>query len=160
MQGTRFDIYFTGQLLPDQDPVTVREKIRRMFRADDAQLQRLFSGEPVRIKAGVDEETAVRFRVSFRQAGAVVEIRPLGASAAAPAAETRQQAPRSQPEAKEPFELLPPKTGSLIDCAAEVTPREIPDISHITLAPSGARIDETPPPPPLQIDTSKLKLVD
>ena len=58
--------------------------------------------------------------------------------------------------AAEEAELLPPRTGSLIDCAQEVAPAAIPDISDISMAEAGGILDETPPPPPLEIDTSEL----
>lgn len=166
MNGMCYDIYFAGRLLPDQDPVVVRENIRVMFRADDAQLQRLFSGDPVRIKAGVDEETAVKYRVSFREAGAVVEIRPVTGSdtgAASPGQPDSTAASADAPQGQASatvggFELLPPFTGTLEDCAIEIEPQQIPDISHMSLSPSGTLIDESEPPKPLQIDTSQLKL--
>ena len=54
--------------------------------------------------------------------------------------------------------LLPPNTGSLIDCAKEITPQQIPDISSITLASPGSVIDESPDPEPVEIDTGELSV--
>ncbi len=56
------------------------------------------------------------------------------------------------------MELLPAKTGSLIDCAAEVVPAEIPNIDGITLGSSTAPLDSREPPPPANIDTEDLTL--
>jgi hypothetical protein len=152
----QFDIYFSGQILEGQDPAEVRERIRRLFNAQDDQLQRLFSGEAVRIKGGVDEEEASKYRLAFREAGALLEIRVAEAAAASsptPAAETRAQ--ESDKDSGN-LTLLPPNTGSLIDYAPEIEPREIPDISSMTLAPEGSTIDESEEPPAADIDTGNL----
>lgn len=152
----QFDIFFSGQILEGQDPAEVRERIRRLFNAQDDQLQRLFSGEAVRIKGGVDEEEASKYRLAFREAGALLEIRvaeTAGDSSPTPVAETRTQ--ESDKDTGN-LSLLPPNSGSLIDFAPKIEPREIPDISSLTLAPEGSTIDESEEPPAADIDTGNL----
>jgi hypothetical protein len=156
MPAQLFDIFFSGQIMEGQDPAEVRERIRRLFNAQDDQLQRLFSGEPVRIKGGADEDEASKYRVAFRDAGALVEIKLAEAaasdsiSAAAPAVAVAGEKEDGG------LTLLPPNTGSLIDCAREIEPQEIPDISSLNLAPEGTLIDESEETPPAEIDTGDL----
>jgi hypothetical protein len=135
-----YDIFFAGKTLPGEDPLEARRKVGSLFKADDEALDRLFSGTAVRVKTGVDQETAIKYRVVFRNAGALVEIRP-----------SDQTAPVS-------LTLLPPNTGSLIDCAPSIEALPLPDISDYTLSPAGAALDESRPVPDPAIDTSGLSL--
>jgi len=137
-----YDILFAGKTLPDEDPLEVRRKVGALFKAEGEALDRLFSGTSVRVKAGVDQDTAIKYRVAFRNAGALVEIQP-----------SNQTDPVSQTLA-----LLPPNTGSLIDCAPSVEALPLPDISDYALSPEGATLDETLPVSPPTIDTSELSL--
>ncbi|HHH38871.1 MAG TPA: hypothetical protein ENK50_04775 [Sedimenticola sp.] len=143
-----YDIYFSGQIIAGRPEPEVRQNLGRLFRTDGAALERLFSGTPVRVKRGVDQETAIRYRVAFREAGALVEIRPSG--------ESGGQSPRTAPSPG--LSLLPPRSGSLADCAPAVTPVPLPDISGLALAPPGAPLDDATPPPPADIDTTGLTL--
>jgi hypothetical protein len=160
----RFDIYFAGELLPDHAPEAVRQWLGAQFKLQGAALERLFSGQPVRIKQGVDPDTAGRYRAAFRKAGALLDIRPAAAEATAPAAPPAAHAPAEQQGvATDPRDaggtgpqLLPANTGSLEDCAEPVAAVVLPDIGHLTLDASGATLDERRPPPPADIDTEHL----
>ncbi|MET0066165.1 MAG: hypothetical protein ABW076_07450 [Candidatus Thiodiazotropha sp.] len=186
-----FDVYFSGALLKDSDPDQVKRKIGAMFKLEGERLERLFRGKPVAIKHGVDMDRAVKFRVAFRDAGALVDIVPAGsppptpnpaASSAArkpprptapPAASAPKeealslaaQGPLNLPEGAPPPQVPVPdydlsKAGGfdLSDCAAQVTPQPLPDISTLDLNQPGAQLDESPDPAPLNVDTSGLNL--
>jgi hypothetical protein len=172
MSAPQFDIYFHGQIMEGRDPATVKEEIAKLFKADAQKTERLFSGKPICIKPGVDQETAARYRNAIRKAGALVEIRPAAQSLSPP---QQVEEPQREPEPEAPatspaptaqapqvedgdMVLLPPNTGSLIDCAAEVEAQPIPDTSSVSLAPEGATMDESEAVPPLEVDTSDLSL--
>lgn len=146
MSQDRFDIYFAGQLLPDQDPATVKQWLGKQFKLQGEALERLFSGQPMRIKQAVDLDTAGRYRAAFRKAGALLEIRPVAEAPAAPPA----AAPADEPE------LLPANTGSLEDCAPPPPDSPPPDTSHLHLDDPALPLDDTPPPPDADIDISHL----
>ena len=159
MQG--FDIYFLGEMLPDTDPVAVREGVAKLFKIDPAAADRLFSGKTLRVKQGVDADKASRYRAAFREAGALVQIVPAGSTPPADRPASTATATASTPSETEPsdgmtlaepgaiidptpapapadidtgeLEALPPKTGSLADCRVEKPPQPIPDISHIKI---------------------------
>jgi hypothetical protein len=161
MPAQLFDIFFSGQIMEGQDPAEVRERIRNLFNSQDDQLQRLFSGESVRIKGGVDEEEASKYRVAFREAGALVEIKlaesgALSASTPTDAPTLSETDTAEETAGSDGLTLLPPNTGSLIDCAPDVEPQEIPDISSLNLAPEGTLIDESEETPAAHIDTGDL----
>ncbi len=166
MPSPHFDILFRGQIMEGRDPGSVKEAIGKLFKADAGKVAHLFSGKTICIKSNVDQETAVRYRDAIRNAGALVEIRPAAQSmeeeTPEPAEVTANETPAAASPATETEDgdmlLLPPNTGSLIDCAQEVTPEPIPDTSSISLAPEGTTIDESVEALSLEIDTSDLTL--
>ncbi|TVO75304.1 hypothetical protein [Sedimenticola selenatireducens] len=156
MPVQRYDIYFSGKIIEDADLTTVKQKIAKLFNAGDEQLDYLFSGVSVKIKNNIDQDTAIKYRVAFRDAGALVEIRsadPIDAAQPEAAANSNRH---DHPETA--MTLLPPNTGSLIDCAPTIEPADIPNTDYLTLANSGAVLDESPTPSPVDIDISELTL--
>ena len=151
MADSLFDLYFSGKTLAGNTDEEVRLKVGKIFGADNETLNRLFSGNPVRIKAGVNQETAIKYRVALRAAGAMLEITPHKKSSV----ETN---PRSDVRGAETFTLLPPNTGDLTDCAIPGDPLPLPDITDIVLAPTGVIIDESKQPPRRMINTDGMTL--
>ena len=160
MSQQRFDIYFAGELLPDHSPDAVKQWLGAQFKLQGEALERLFGGQPVRIKQAVDMDTAGRYRAAFRQAGALLEIRPADAGQAPvhppSAAEAPERpSPAPQGDTSEP-ELLPANTGSLEDCALPVAPMPLPDITHLQLDSPEQPLDDQAPAPPPVIATEHL----
>lgn len=135
MQG--FDIYFLGEMLPDTDPARVRDGVARLFKMAPEAADRLFTGKVLRVKQGVDPDTASRYRAAFRDAGALVQIVPEGAPP--PTAQSTSNAP--------PSAAAPPGAASSGD----------DDTGGLTLAEPGAIIDTTPPPPATDIHIGDLE---
>ena len=73
-----YDVYFSGATLKDADPAEAKRKVGAIFKLEGEKLERLFSGKPIPIKRGVDMDQAVKYRVAFRDAGALVDIVPAG----------------------------------------------------------------------------------
>lgn len=176
MADPTYHIIFSGLVLPGRDPLQVRERLGQMFKLGPAQLDVLFSGTQVPIKKHLDLETATKYRTAFQQAGALVELRrsdlfqPAAQTATAvteeqPQAEPDRPAadptPTEEPESQgEDFTLLPPNTGSLIDCAKPVIPAPVPDTAWIHLAPLGSRLaEEGKEAPPPEVDLRSLSLL-
>ena len=155
-----FDIFFAGKLAPNANLQETREAVGRLFKVEGQALDKLFSGTPVKIKTGVDVETANRFRKAFRDAGALIDIKPQGQPPAAPETNTAAASSPGPAETTEDtgMTLLPPRTGSLEDCASAVAAREIPDISWMRLDLPGIDLDETPPPAAADIETGQLSM--
>jgi len=157
-----YDIFFSGTIMEGQNEAEVKAKVGRIFKAEGARLERLFSGQPIRIKAGVDLDTAVKYRVTFRDAGALVDIKPSDTSTdngTQPPQSSGSQPPPQPAESHtgtDEISLLPPRTGSLEDFAEKVTPAPLPDISGLSMDQPGITLDETEPPPPVEINTEGL----
>jgi hypothetical protein len=156
MPQQTYDVIFSGQLLEGANQEDAKHQINSIFKTNTDQLNKLFSGNPVTIKSSVDEETAAKYRVAFRKAGALVEIKPSVSTSTN--SNTTQPIQPPTKETLNELTLLPPNTGSLIDCAKAVPPQPIPDISNISLASPGTVLDDSSPPAPPEIDTSTLSV--
>jgi hypothetical protein len=78
MSGEIYDVYFSGAIIKSNDPTEVKRKIGAVFKLQGEKLDRLFSGKAIPIKKGIDMERAIKFRITFRDAGALVDIVPAG----------------------------------------------------------------------------------
>jgi hypothetical protein len=147
----RYDILFGGEVQAGLDPAEVRDRLAALFKASDAAMARLFSGDVVPVKRNVDKPTAARYRVAMHKAGAVAIIRKID-----PASTETDQTAGTEPPEQDGLTLA--ETGAEL-LREEERPRpeavEV-DVSHIALAnafqvpePAG---HEHPPPP----DTSHL----
>jgi hypothetical protein len=155
MPQQTYDVIFSGQLMEGANQEEAKHQINSIFNTSADQLNKLFSGNPVTIKSGVDEETAAKYRVAFRKAGALVEIKP---SPPTSTSSNKTQPRQPAEDISNELTLLPPNTGSLIDCAKKVSPQPIPDISNISLASPGTVLDDSSPPEAPEIDTSTLSV--
>jgi hypothetical protein len=105
-----YDVVFSGELLAGSDPAEARRRLAALFKSDAAAIERLFSGQPVAIKKGVNEGTAARYREAFRQAGAACQICVVPVAVAAPPPERVAQ---SMPQSIAPESAASALAGSL-----------------------------------------------
>lgn len=154
MSEPRYDVFFRGDIAPGQRLNEVRDRLRQMFRIDDARLNTLFSGRPTAIRRDLGIDEAERYRAALREAGALVELRPLmvpdvpAAGSLAHATDDWSLAPVGA-EVLRPEERIP------------VIPVSV-DISGLEVAPPGVdvlREDERRPVVVRNIDTQHLGLL-
>ena len=69
-----YDILFAGELAPGAEPAQVRARLQGLFRLTDDAAARLFSGQPLALKRGLDRAQAERLREAFLAAGAVARL--------------------------------------------------------------------------------------
>jgi hypothetical protein len=177
-----YDVYFAGQVLDGQDPQQVRSQLARLFNADEATLDRLFSGKPSLVKRGCDRATAGKYKSAMEKAGAVPVIRAqhsdaetaapqtaAGKIAALAAAPEQGQYQQESPQAESAAELeasegdiglAPPGTEVLMESerTSPVT-REI-DTSALQVDIAAARLSEESDVPPVTLDTSHLSVAE
>jgi len=148
----RFDVLFAGQLLEGRDASTVRLNLGRLFKADEATLDKLFSGKPQILKRDADEATARKYQQALATAGALALLRPCAGSAPAAAPAPAASAPPTG------LALAPPGTDVL--GPEERAPAIAPSISapDLEVAGAGERLAEPAPPAPPAPDTSHLSL--
>lgn len=173
MAGARFDILFAGELMGDADPEKVRSQLQQRFKLSDAATARLFSGRSVTVKRGVDTATASHYRKVFRDAKALIEIRPVdlppSASTSEPPSEPTLEsllrpAHRNPPD-PEPNSPISGSRSQGDDSPANTHtdgPQEI-DLSHLSLVQGNdwTLEDCQPPLPPVRLpDISHLSIVE
>jgi hypothetical protein len=161
MSFDTYNVFFSGQIMKNHDPETVKKQIGAIFKLEGEKLDRLFSGQPVAIKKNIDMDQAVKFRLLFRDAGALVDIQPISEpSPQKTDTGISKPEPATPPSDEGGLSLSPAKSHDLSDCAPQVTPQTIPDISGIALDKPGVTLDETPALKALEIDTHELSLDD
>ena len=165
-----FNVVFAGEIARGSDPVAVKANIARLFKANDAMIEKLFSGQRIAVKKAVDQATAMKYRAVMKQAGAIASIeeadaqgRPLAVPPAAPAAVkpptmadrlAALAAEHAQSNALKPRADAPPPpadvaqagswrlfpAGSLLVEIKSMPAPMLPNISGITLANPGAEL--------------------
>jgi len=74
----RFNVIFRGEILPGKDAGNVKKRLRTFLKTDAEAIERLFSGEPVAVRKGVDAATGQKFEKVFSTAGAICYLEPVG----------------------------------------------------------------------------------
>ena len=170
MGGARFDILFAGKLLGDADPDLVRRQLQQRFKLSDEVVAKLFSGRTIAVAQGVDTATASRYRQVFRDAKALVEIRPVedvpGTSSTALPESARRPA-EAGPEAESRSVPVEPRTKNGEWLSEPARSRDLfsfpdIDISQLSLVPGWdwTLEDCQPTQVPAELpDTSHLEVV-
>ena len=175
--ATHYKLVFRGAIQADQHAAVVRPRLQAMLKASDAQMDVMFSGQPVTLKKAVDEATAERYLDAFTKAGAKLEL----AQVAAPAAQNKQPAAQNKqpaaalkepvaastressttPESSSAFGLA--EVGADLISATERPPEVEASVttSHLTLASPGTTLADSESPEsmtPAPVDISHLQL--
>ncbi|MGQ7958504.1 hypothetical protein ACUTAF_12480 [Pseudomonas sp. SP16.1] len=137
---SRYEIAFSGQLVPGAQPEQVKANLARLFQADTQRIAQLFSGRRIVIKSNLDAAAAQKYRVTLERAGARVEVVDMGLPV-------------------EEVELAPPLVGEPVPLAAamprgrlQVAPRDEymaafsdVDAPDFGIAPVGADLQDAKP---------------
>lgn len=74
MDHERYDLIFTGDLVPGAELPQVKRNLQALFRINEAQVNLLFSGRDVVLKKNLDAEAANKYRVAIKKAGARIRL--------------------------------------------------------------------------------------
>lgn len=180
---SRYEIAFSGQLVPGAQLDLVKANVAKLFQADAQRVALLFSGRRLVIKNNLDEAGAEKYRATLERAGALVEVckmdveieevelappppyeppaAPVAAAAGAP--KPLKVAPRDEymaafSDVEAPDFGIAPVGVDLQDEKPEPVPPKV-DLSQFSLAPAGSDMGQakTAPAGPAP-DTSHLKL--
>lgn len=152
---TSYEIHFSGDLLPGVDPAVARARIQGLFKLTDEVAARLFSGQTVALKRGLDLARAERLRQVFLEVGALARLvqqrsavvplaPPVPAEKAALPCDWTLAPADGRPLELDPgqapptvdisgMSLIPGQEWSLADCDQGATPVVVPDISHLRI---------------------------
>jgi len=153
MSPDTYDVYFSGATLRDADPQEAKRRIGAMFKLEGDKLDRLFSGKPIPIKRGVDMDQAVKFRVAFRDAGALVDIVPAGQPPPNPAA-------RPQPPQRPAAPLAPSAAPTPVETASTPAPAATEAAPPAAAGGSGLTLAEGPLPVPPETEATPIAVPD
>jgi hypothetical protein len=156
-------VYFAGELLEGQPLASVREKLGKLFKADEATLDKLFSGKAQLLKRDCDEATALKYQQAMELAGARPIVKANQAPESPATAVTEPARPTTAADRIAALAQAPDM--GAYDAAAETaeataaaqTPEESSE--GINLAPPGTETlkpDERAEPIVNDIDTSAL----
>lgn len=153
-----FNVVFSGETVAGADPATVKANVGRLFRVEGATLDRLFSGQNVILKKGIDQAAAMKIRAAMKQAGAIARLVDLAAPEAPPPAPATPPVPTPAPAS-----LTVAGVGSDLIRPEERTLPEpvVVDLSGISMAPPRAELlrpDERPVVVPVVVDTSAMSM--
>jgi hypothetical protein len=93
----RYNVYFAGQVMAGSDAQAVRARLAKIFNADEATLDKLFSGTAQLIKRDCDAATAAKYQQALERAGAIPVIKSATAQTAATLAKTTATAEDTPP---------------------------------------------------------------
>ena len=84
----RYRLIYRGEILDGQHRAVVKRRLTELLKLGDAQVEKLFAGQPVVLKRDVDRATAARYQALFKKAGGRLRVTAEAAAEAsgAPAA--------------------------------------------------------------------------
>ena len=98
MSDELFEVAFSGEVREGADAEKVRANVGKMFKANEAKIAQMFSGNRVIIKKNLDKAAAAKYANAFKKAGARCEIKSMSDSAP----------PKPAPVKAETVEKTPP----------------------------------------------------
>ncbi|MEM9257407.1 MAG: hypothetical protein AAGA91_18355 [Pseudomonadota bacterium] len=145
---TRYNVYFAGEVREGFDPSHVRKALGKLFKTDDATLDRLFSGNQQLLKKDCDEATAAKYQQAMRKAGAEPIIRP--ATEQTPPAQDRSQSQLTAAERIAALAAAPDKDDYRSDRA---DPLDV--VTYADVAAGEAQLQAAPPGTPVLTDEER-----
>jgi hypothetical protein len=170
MAEQQYDLLFSGQVLEGFFVDFVKADIQNLFKANQAYVDQLFSGQEQRIKTAVDKATAIKFQQAFKKAGAKLVVKAHNPTQ--PAVQARSKV---QPTADAGRKSAPTQPIAAFEITAEAVPGENaknlvehhqPDIAPPAATPSwdvsapGINLVEPTQSIEVDIDTSDLSVAN
>jgi hypothetical protein len=146
-----YRLVFRGEVLEGQHQAVVKQRLGEVLQLQGARLDALFTGKAVTVRKAADSDTAARFQVVFKRAGARLRVVPIEAQA-----EPEPTVPAATATA---FNLAPP--GALLRDSGNAPPPVLVDTSHLSLAAPGSTLSDLRPDVAVTVpDVSHLTVAD
>jgi len=172
MSGNTFGVIFSGKIVEGASADQVKQNVAKLFKVEVANIERLFTGKPVVLKKGLNEETARKYQQALRKAGAICAVADAAKSKGSAAA---QQAPTSRPAVASPVKApTAPKpvkgakvaaraatsseSAGLTKYVVKEAPQTLGELGNAAVDEPGVVIVQHQDVPPPQIDTSELSM--
>jgi len=132
MSDERFDIIFRGDILPGQQLVEVKARLKQLFKTDDARIDALFGGGVTPLKRNLDKAAAEKYRSVLNRAGADIQV------ASAGKVQARQAPVRAKPKARAMPEEVSPVDAAVARPMTLKERLEAQQAERQTMVPEGA----------------------
>ena len=171
-----YDLIFSGDIDNAIGEAQVRKNVATLFKIPLEKVEKLFSGDAVVLKSGLEEATARKYRSALNKAGALCQLKRSQKNTQQQTATKQIQQKKSKPVSKtapEP-EKNPTNTHTATNTATNISlapvgadmqdekpvqNHKVPDTSHINLKPqSGYLFDHLDTETPPALDTSHITL--
>lgn len=163
MNEERYDLVFSGELVPGFELPQVKKNLQQLFRLDEAKVNALFSGKAIPLKKGVDADAANKYRVAMKKAGARVDL--ILVSEASSAAPVKPQSSQQPPSPPQPANSTAKETGLTTVLGAQPLPPkttrpeiEAPDFGLSAPGAELLRPNERVEAEPVSVDISHLSI--
>ena len=161
MDNERYDLVFSGEVMPNADLSQVKKNLQQLFRLDAGKVELLFSGRSITLKKNLALDAAGKYRTAMKKAGARVDLVQVQASEQAPASVTTV--------AGKPATLHKPAPDNATAWTSEPgaqptgasAPRPVIEAPAFDVAEPGAPLlseSEKPDRQPVQVDISHLEV--
>ncbi len=175
----RYRLVFRGEVLEGQHKAVVKQRLGAALKVEGERLDAMFTGKAVTIRKDADTDTAARFQIAFKRAGARLRVMPVAEEVDSETVPT----PVAPPADSGGFGLAP--AGSLMvdphpDAPAPTidisgltlaapgvvlgVPNTVvavaPDVSRLTIAALGTDLGVPPPAPPATLPAPALGVAD
>lgn len=172
MADPRYDIYFRGEILAGADAAQVKAAVAKIFKANDAKLDLLFSGKVNTIKKSVDKATAAKYQQAFKQAGAKAVItlakvasspeapQPKASTESADVESTSSSSTDDKPVAEGSWDILPSGSDLLKPDERRNIPDADVDTSAIKILSPFAEIEVAQKEVPAAPDTTHISVAN
>lgn len=177
MAGPLFKVVFEGRLVEGAQPESVKAALARLFKAEPARIEAMFTGAAVVVRRQVDEATARQYMQALEKAGAVARLESMEDPAPEASPPPSAAAAAAKPSPPVPAALATPAPAVLramqaaprapaLDVAAvgsllvDATPVPDADIAtdHLTLAAAGTLLVDPVDIPEPAYDLSAMSL--
>ncbi len=167
MSEDRYDIVFKGEIVKSVDVSTAKQNVGKLFKMQGAKLDALFSGKTIVLKKSLDFDTASKYRVTIKKAGALVDVvaqasaneKPQGAGTKAVFGE---RASASEPPPTSASPTSSPKVATASSPATATQAAAVASAgSGMTIAPAGSDLVEEKDRPHVEavsVDVSGITL--
>jgi len=75
--ATLYNVIFEGKVAPGKDLESVKKAMIKLLKMDSQGIDRIFSGQPISLKTGVNAGTAEKYQKAIEAAGAVCKVEPM-----------------------------------------------------------------------------------
>lgn len=133
-----YKLVFRGDIAPGHSHLQVRERLKELFRLDEAGMEKLFCGRPVTIKRNLSEANARVWCETLLKTGAIVESAPEEDASPVPQPQP-EPVPQSEPE-RSGLAIEPPGADVLKPSERRVfVPAQV-DTDYLSLDQPGADV--------------------